>query len=452
MVFGAGVSGLSAARLLRHLGKDVLLVDQRPVSSEVLGPELAASIAPESRFLESQILQFWMPVAQLVLSPGISQQHPVVQLALQHGVEVIAEIELAYRALKGTFKADMPTIVAITGSNGKTTTTTLLAHLLKCANKKVFVGGNIGTPLCELAISKAARENLDLIILELSSFQLESLKTFHPDVAMIINLTMNHGERYKSLEDYGHSKFHISDRMDKTGYLFYPTSPNFFSSWAGPLKCHHEGLDPEQILLEVKKHPALSHFHLPGDHNLLNLAWACKALDVLKVTLSPSQWQQALESFHGVEHRLERVPSSRFSFAIYNDAKSTNFASTWTALSAFSAEKKLALIFGGKMRGGDLDEHQEELLLQRCHKIFLMGESASEYFNRWKSRARPGQLALTPSLADLKALLEVLPSENAFDVLIFSPGHPSFDQFKNYLDRGEKFKNIIAGFRSCCQS
>lgn len=440
LVFGAGTSGLSACCLLQQLNHQLYLVDQKPLGPGTLPPDLDAQLALAHRLTEEQVLKNFPPVETLVLSPGIARNHPLVLSAINQGIEVISEIELGYRHLPNK---NIP-IVAITGANGKTTTTTLLSHILQTSGLRVFTGGNIGNPLCELA--RAGHTLVpEVIVLELSSFQLESMVSFKPHIAMILNLVMNHGERYKNLEEYARAKFHITDNLEANDFFIYPQEVHLFQSMAKNLNCHTQAVINQEVLAMVKAKPWAKFFDLPGEHNWLNLAWAYLAIDRLGYKWDEQTWMKAVASFHGVEHRLERLAvGERIPFKIYNDAKSTNFTATWTAISAFAGHIPLGLVFGGKARGNDLSQEHEELLLDRCQNIYLIGETALSYFERLsRNSKRRDQVVMVGSLQQLGLKLREFSQSSPFEVLIFSPGHPSFDQFTSYIHRGESFKKII---------
>jgi UDP-N-acetylmuramoylalanine--D-glutamate ligase len=337
---------------------------------------------------------------------------------------VISEIEL------GSWWVKAP-ILAITGSNGKTTTTTMLGLALEAAGKKIFVGGNIGTPLCDYAINPI---DLDYMVLELSSFQLESMDKFHVHVGCVLNLVSNHGERYTKFEDYVRAKYHIADRMQASDHLVIDASAPLLTELEskGDFQLHLMDLSVKNIKEALSKIYDLTRFRLVGDHNLMNLyALHCMLLPLGDFT---SAIQSVIESFPGVPHRVEWVRD-----AIYNDAKSTNWEATLTALRAVKSRGLVDLIVGGKVRGSgeELTPEQINELASSVKKLWLIGESASLVAKQLSGRV---ELEEVGTLAGAVSAIK----RSNFDVVLFSPAFPSFDQFKNYVERGVAFKKLWA--------
>ena len=278
----------------------------------------------------------------MVLSPGIPRTHPVVQKVLASGGEVISEIELGYRHWKSK-------VIALTGTNGKTTTVSLLDSIFNHAGVKVFTGGNIGIPFCDGVLDQLQGKEFDVALLELSSFQLESMDTFRPHIAAILNLSMSHGERYQNLESYREAKFHLMDKMTSEDILFCAKElEDDLPAGSYQTQFIEEN---EELALELE-----SFLQIPGQHNLLNLAFA----QVLGKTygLNTEQMKRGVREFRGVPHRLEKLDCQQI---IYNDSKSTNWIATYTALSA--VEKPINLILGGQLRMKDSLSGLSNLLL-----------------------------------------------------------------------------------------
>ena len=359
----------------------------------------------------------------MILSPGISHDHNFVQSIKSLGIPIWSEIELAFRLMEKS-----PQIIAITGTNGKTTTVSLLGEILKKSGLKPFIGGNIGVSFCEYVLNQS---DFDIICLELSSFQLEQIDKFKPDIAFILNISMNHGERYDCLEDYFTAKFNIQKNMDHTNPLFLHEA--IMEKFLVKSKASIIKFPPLNYIELLQKEYELEHFKLQGDHNLLNL-WACH-LVALKLKISSKVVNDVLKTFKAIAHRIELINSS-LGIPVYNDSKSTNFESTKVALNSF--DTKVDLILGGKLRGvGDSIASHIPFLKEKCRMIYLIGESAEPL-----SRDLSGQIDHVVC-DDLKVVYKSLKKDKNSKIVLFSPGHPSFDQFKNYIQRGEYFKKTF---------
>ena len=404
VVLGLGVSGKSALKLLHLLG-----------------------LKATGRNTEEHDTEEVINNADLViLSPGIPRE------AIKNNkVEIWGEIELAYRYLESVH-ALIP-IIGITGTNGKTTTTTFLGEMLRAAGKKVFVGGNIGIPFCDMAIEVLEQKaSYDYILLELSSFQLESIERFHLSIALILNLFQNHGERYKTLEDYGKAKFNITKNMTQADLLIYPLNFPLIADWAAREKSRLIKIDTEHLEINFD----LSKFKLPGHHNLVNLSFVLAVARELK--LNQASIQKSIEDFCGVHHRIEFVPC-RKKFMAFNDAKSTNWDATITAVNAMEKkQRKLYLIIGGKKRGhGDSILPSLEALKKAVDRFYLIGEMAVEIALEITDKVE------FKNLGNLEATVQDIKKEDFNGVVLFSPGFPSFDQYLNYEKRGEHFVKLI---------
>jgi UDP-N-acetylmuramoylalanine--D-glutamate ligase len=405
VVLGLGVSGKSALRLLQLLGLVAL-----------------------GRNTNDPDIDLVMEKAELViLSPGI----PRGQIK-KKGIEIWGEIELAYRYLESV-NALVP-LIGITGTNGKTTTTTFLGEMLETAGKKVFVGGNIGTPFCELAIEvlQAKLNPYDYILLELSSFQLESIERFHLNIALILNLYQNHGERYQTIEEYGLSKFFITKNMTDKDLLIYPLNFPLIAEWGSTQTARKVIIDIESFDIGYD----LSRFKLPGIHNKINLLFVLKVAAELR--LDPEAVQSSIDRFSGVHHRIEFVEGVS-DFSAFNDAKSTNWDATITAVNAMEKkEKKLYLIIGGKKRGhGDSILPVLPVFLKNVDRIYLIGEMSDEIETEIKAKIE------YKKLITLDATIKDIRREQFDGVVLFSPGFPSFDQYLNYEKRGEDFVFLV---------
>lgn len=388
-ILGAGRSGLSALRLAQKFNYDVTLVNQGDRSSwEVEGVNC----------VEQQNIGNLLDEADIIVkSPGID---PRIKLFEDiDPKKIISEVEWAYRHYKGSAKT-----IGITGSNGKTTTSTMLAQYLECIDKSVFLGGNIGTPICDFVIEG---HDVDYIVLELSSFQLENIDQFHAKLGVILNINENHMERYDSAYDYAKAKYNLIHHCEQM--LVNQSSLYFDEAMEVCTFDHNDKKDCSMLL--------------PGDHNRQNAFVVARVLELLGE--DDSKLEEFLKEFKGVEHRLEFVGD--FSgLKVYNDSKSTNLIALEAALSGLQGSDNY-LILTGQPRGGE----DFSLVLQdeRLKKVYAYGEA---------NKVLPNFVDKKESLEDI--LNDIKGSEG---VLVFSPGFPSFDLYKNFEERGKIFKQTI---------
>lgn len=427
-VFGMGKSGVAAVRLLKKVGLEVHAVNVGPVPSWQGKDGLEKAL--EVRFMHEQehASKIFSESDLIILSPGIPSTHTILQDAHTKKVPIVSEIELAW------WFADTVPTVAITGTNGKTTTTTMISESLKALGKEVFCGGNIGVPYCEMAMEILNGKKFDYAVIEVSSFQLETIKRFHPRVGLILNLTSNHTERYQGLHDYGAAKWRITDNMTSKDDLII-------------------GAEVLDVITDAKSQPVRKHIFfknalpddfefnfsrgvLVGEHNQANYYCAWKTLQLLGVN-EPQAFQRFIDSFAGVEHRLEFVGDFN-GLKVYNDAKSTNAEATRTALSAFNRSEPLHLIVGGKLRN-ESDRLLPELLpfKNRISTVFTLGMTTERLFNELQN-----DFSVVQGY-DLDKLLAEVKRRQLKGNLVFSPAHPSFDQFTSYVNRGETFKKKV---------
>lgn len=437
-VYGMGVSGLSALRFIKALEGVALAINGGEVSSWAKAPGVLDFVGLENCFSETDpgLPHKLNSVELVILSPGIPRDHKLLKPLLEKNIPVWGEIELAYRYLEAT--NNLRPMIGITGTNGKTTTTTFFGEMIEADSKKVFVGGNIGVPFCDYAFNVLKNnQHADYILLELSSFQLESIDHFHLNVAMILNLYQNHGERYKSIEEYGRSKFFITNRFTESDVLVYAEDFPIIKNWAMTQKGKKLAVNTTQPKINYD----LSKFKLPGIHNQVNLAFILKAAET--IGLSQAAIQHSIDTFTGVHHRIEYVDGVKGlpHFRAYNDAKSTNWDATMTAVKAMEDFKlPIHLIIGGKKRGhGDSILPHIDFFKSNVAHFYLIGEMGSEI----ESEIR-GQVSCLKT-ETLEATLEYLRANFSSEkgILLFSPGFPSFDQFQNYAQRGEHFVKLL---------
>jgi UDP-N-acetylmuramoylalanine--D-glutamate ligase len=438
MVFGLGLSGISASKLAIGLGHETFGVDRLPKTS--LSEEFISLEKNGLKYLcEPDAGPFLDKTDLMILSPGIPNSNPLVQKALSSEIPVIGEIEWGYRNAKGK-------IVGITGSNGKSTTTALTAHLLKTSGKDALLGGNIGTPFCDLV--SGSSENT-LFVLELSSFQLENLQSFKADIAVLLNITPDHQDRYSDLGDYAEAKAHIFDRQDEScmsvlnfnddtvkGALDKIRSRKFFFA----LEPHnHPGafLRGGRVVFRDEKGKETELFssqdlEIKGPHNIENAMAA--SISAILCGADVDKTGEGSTTFKALPHRLELV-AKRGGVSIYNDSKATNIDSVVKALESF--DNNIILLLGGKDKGADFTLLASEIK-RRCRKVIAFG-AASKRIEETIGKDFPVSAFTTLEEATRHALS--ISEEGG--IVLLSPACASFDEFKNYEDRGNCFKKYV---------
>ncbi|MEM7008864.1 MAG: UDP-N-acetylmuramoyl-L-alanine--D-glutamate ligase, partial [Thermodesulfobacteriota bacterium] len=344
LVVGLGKTGQDTARFLIRRGAQVKASDSStreklgPVFSEMssLGVDVEAGIHTDETFLWADLI---------VLSPGVPFSIPQIKTALKNGTEVISEVELASRFINTP-------IIAITGSNGKTTTSTLIAKILERNSKKVFLGANIGTPLIQIADTA---EQFDILVLELSSFQLQGVTTFRPEIAVILNITPNHLDHHKSFEEYVQSKLKIYSNQSEQDWFIYNGEDIEIISHLNEVKSHQipfgesnlDGIKYDGSNIIFRDHSySVSETKLLGAHNIENIMAAIAGTAILGC--DPKLIQEAIDHFEPLEHRNEYI-GKLGGANVYNDSKSTSPAATQKALESLTPP--IILIAGGKDKG-----------------------------------------------------------------------------------------------------
>jgi UDP-N-acetylmuramoylalanine--D-glutamate ligase len=439
LVVGLGKSGLAAALFLRRRGAQVTVSDVR--SAEALAKDIPA-LLEEGIMVEAggHGLLTFRRQDLIVVSPGVPLDTPELVQVKSFGLPVIGELELAGRFLKGQ-------IVAITGSNGKTTTTTLLGEILKEGGLPTLVGGNIGVPVVSL-IDDSTDETWS--VLEVSSFQLESTQQFHPKIAVILNITPDHLDRHGTFENYALAKERIFAAQDASDfavlnadneraaqsaarsaakvYLFSVEHSVEQGAWLEQgFVVYRSALDAatEQIM-------PLSGIPLKGAHNVENVLAAGVAARLAGVPAEAIQ--RAVENFRAVEHRLEYVATLN-GIEFYNDSKATNVDATAKAVAAFS--KGIHLILGGKDKNSDYTQ-LAQLLRERVCAVYTIGAAAAKI----ESHLR-GVISIHSCVTLDKAVNAAATAAHPGDVVLLAPACSSFDQFESYEHRGRVFKELV---------
>ena len=439
LVVGLGKSGLSAAMFLRAQGARVTVSDTR--SAVALEKEIPA-LLEAGIMVESggHGLLTFRRQDLIVVSPGVPMDTPEVKQVIAFGLPVIGELELASRYLQGQ-------VVAITGSNGKTTTTTLVGKIFADAGVPTLVGGNIGLPVIDL-VAKSTAETVS--VLEVSSFQLETVEEFHPWIAVILNVTPDHLDRHGSFESYVAAKERIFARQTSNDFLVLnaddrvtqmcaarSTSEVF---WFSATKAVRRGaFVRDGVIVWVEKEGGVtepvmpvSEIHLKGAHNVENVLAAVCAARLAKV---PAESVRAsVAGFRAVEHRLELVRKFN-DVEYYNDSKATNVDAAMKAVASFP--RGVHLILGGKDKDSDYGV-MAEILKKRVKVVYTVG-SAAEKIERQLHGIVKMVSAQTIETAVAKAAKAALPG----DVVLLSPACSSFDQFENYEHRGRVFRQSV---------
>lgn len=441
LVIGAARSGVAAARFLAQRGAVVALNDRKPIEEWT---DAARALKAEGIGLVAGDVPMWLldQIELVVLSPGVPPKSIPVRYAERAGAEVIGEIELASRFLRGR-------IVGITGTNGKTTTTTLIGELLKGAGLDVQVGGNIGTPLISL-IENSSEEGWTVV--ELSSYQLETTVDFHPTVAIVLNLMPDHMDRYETLTDYGAAKHRIFRRQTESDVAILNADDEIVSSWASGLRAHvvffsverelEEGLflrGGHELVSRTREGERVlatrSEMQLRGLHNVQNVLAALAA--GLACGASPESMRVGVKKFKSVEHRLERVAEIN-GVEFYNDSKATNVDAALKALEAFAEiDGRIVLIAGGRGKNAPYAP-LVPLVKSKVRAIVLVGEDANRIESELKDYA---PMVRASDMRD--AVRRAFATAHAGDIVLLAPACASFDMFESYEHRGRVYKEAV---------
>ena len=445
LVFGAARSGLAAARLLRKKGKNVTILDEA-------SPEKTAAARRQAEEIGAQFVSSVSGLSFheiVILSPGIPPSHPVIQKLSQSGSLIRSEIELGYEI------CDAP-LVGITGTNGKTTVTHLTTHLFRESGRAAVMAGNVGRALCDAVLEPELHDAGAAVICEISSFQLETIERFHPRVACILNVTPDHLERYGTVEKYAEAKFPVTANQDvdddlvinaECAYCRDFAARSHARIWKFSSKKRVErgayladgklvlSLDPNCDPIEVMPRADVP---LPGMHNIENVL---AALSIgAAMGLPARDMANGVRTFRAVPHRIEpvgEVDGVRY----YNDSKATNLDSLEKALLSFN--EPIILIAGGRDKGAPWTV-LNELVAARVKGLVLVGEAAAIGRAAWASLV--GKAVDAGSMAEAVSLAHSMASPG--DVVLLSPACASYDMYRNFEERGDDFRNIVAGMKA----
>ena len=441
LVLGAGKSGIASAKFLAERGAVVALHDKKEVENWT---DTARSLKESHNVgLLSGEIPSWLldQIDLVVISPGVPTNTIPARYVDRKDGEVIGEVELAYRFLQGR-------IVGITGSNGKTTTTTLIGELLKNSGIETQVGGNIGTPL--LSLTETSTEN-SWTVVEVSSFQLETIKDFRPNVGICLNVTPNHLDRYDSFTDYAAAKHRLFMNQTRDDVAILNADDKITAEWAAGLKANvalfsvkrelDEGLflrGSDLVCRANGKERVLTtrnEIFLRGLHNVENILASLAA--GLACGASPESMRDTVHDFKGVEHRIEFVEEID-GVKFYNDSKATSVDATLKALEAMGDnDGKTVLILGGRGKNAPYDP-LVDLIEKKVRALVVIGEDADNIESQLKGHA---EIIRAASMAE--AAGKGFAAAERGDVVLLAPACASFDMFKSFEERGTVFKKEV---------
>ena len=439
LVVGLARSGLAAAKLLKGLGANVIANDIKNKNQlgevykelDLIGVEWALEVRPDEYLDRADLV---------VISPGISIESPFVKKAIKMGIEVISEVELAYRLCKAP-------IVAITGTNGKTTTTALVGEIFKAVPRETYIVGNIGIPFASIA---SQTQESQVVVAEVSSFQLEAMPTFHPRVATVLNITPDHLDRHKTMDNYINLKGGIFKNSTPSDWVILNADDPLSASLAQRTKAQvfffsrtkklSKGawVEADWVVLDVGQGRETvcrtDDIFIPGPHNLENALAAALITRVMGV--SPKTIAEVLKDFRGIEHRIELVDTVD-GITFYNDSKGTNIDAAKKAIESMNGPT--VLIAGGYDKGGSF-----EPLIDACgevvNHIVVLGQTSDKIIKAAKDKGFQ-HVYKVDSLEEgvKKAFSLALPGGN----VLLSPACASWDMFKDFEERGRVFKEAV---------
>ncbi|MCH7851722.1 MAG: UDP-N-acetylmuramoyl-L-alanine--D-glutamate ligase [Candidatus Marinimicrobia bacterium] len=438
LVLGAGRSGLAVCRLLHAAGAQATLVDDKKSPEEIA----RALNLPDVTIVPPGYQASQLTAQALVLSPGIPDSHPLVAAFLEQGLPVLSEVELASQLTTSP-------VIAVTGSNGKSTVATLIHRMMASSDFRSFLGGNIGVPFASNVLEEHALHPPSPVhVVEVSSFQAEHLNTFKPRVAVFLNLSADHLDRYPSLEIYGQAKLQLAKNIAASGWVVYNRDDPFFTAaFEGRVGAVHFSTGaPESawtihqgkwITLRGEPVVPLAELVLPGAHNVSNYLAAATAAHLMEAKVSAIV--HVMRQFTGLPHRLELVAEIA-GVRYYNDSKATNVASTRVALASFS--KDIILILGGSDKGTSDYPQLTDQLRKQVKLLITYGEVGLHLAEMYQG--------IVPIRFEERFTLAVEQAHKAAqpgDLVLLSPASASFDQFADFEQRGETFRQFIETYQ-----
>jgi len=442
LVVGLGKSGLAVVRYLVREGAQVTVSDMKKEADLDTGTLLEMKTLGVTLETGGHTMETFLRAEHILLSPGVPLDIAPLMAAKEKGIPATGEMDLAVQIMNTP-------IVAVTGTNGKSTVTAFLGELLKKAGHKAFVGGNLGTPLIEYA---ASGSKADVAVVEVSSFQLDTMESFSPLVAVLLNISPDHLDRYPNYEAYVQSKLKIFKNQGPGDFAVLNDEDATLSSFAPPqgvsvLRYGRKKKDSRQAFVEGKGIRAglpgkAGHFFdlqkcpLPGKHNVENMMAA--ALAGLALNVEAPVIQYTLNQFQGLPHRLEFAGRIR-EVDFYNDSKATNVDAVIRSIASF--DRPLILIAGGRHKGGDYAP-LVRVARGRVKKVFLMGES-----KQIMAEAFEGRIPYATAESMDEAVTKAFSAAKPHDVVLLAPACSSFDMFTDYGHRGRVFKKAVEGLQ-----
>ncbi len=437
LVIGIGKTGQSTVRFLAGRGALMTATDDKPLSEMKDAAKALSDIGARLAF-GPQDAAILSGVDLIIPSPGVPPTNPLLAEGVRRGIPVLAEIEVAFRFLRRP-------VIAITGTNGKTTATTLIGEILRVSGRRAYVGGNIGDPL--IGYVDSAQEE-DFAVVEVSSFQLEWIEQFRPAVALLLNVTCDHIDYHGTFEAYRSAKERIFENQGPGDFAIL----NADEPWTGPLARRLKSkvflfsskaevsngmfLRGDELILREKGEDReiypVGMIRIPGTHNVENVMasiLACRACGCPREGII-----EAVRAFRGIAHRIE-FAGEKNGVAFYDDSKGTNVGAVARALETFS--RPVILLLGGRDKGGDFDA-LAALIRRGVKEVILFGE-AREAIGRILGGIVKASMAPSLGKAVEKAYADAAPG----DVVLLSPGCASFDEFKDYRERGDFFKGMV---------
>ena len=440
LVVGMGVSGRSVCEALLKQGVEVVATDLRPREAFNGALDDLESSGCLLR-LGCHRSEDFRGIDQIIVSPGVPLNLEPLAEARSRGIEIIGELDWAWLQVRTP-------VVAVTGTNGKTTTTTLIGEMIRASGRRVFVGGNIGTPLSRWVLQGP---DVDCLVLEVSSFQLDTASHFRPEVAVLLNVTEDHLDRYESFSAYVDSKFSIFARQhaDNTGVLNGDDS--ICRRRAAELRGHTLLYSRHETSLNARLRGQIAEIEIPwqgsfkvdlsrsklhGAHNEENILAACLASSVMGV--SATAMGNVIDTFAGLPHRVEWLRNWN-GIDFYNDSKATNVGAVVKALESF--QRPVLVLLGGRDKLGSY-EPLGEALARKGKGAYVFGEAASRIEGELK-RFLP-----TRSFPDMHAAFDAAVTKaETGDIILLSPACSSFDQYGSYIERGEHFRALVRGLQ-----
>lgn len=437
-ILGLGKTGLSLAKHFHSQGKEVWGIDDQ---SETAMKDHSAHSFTSRLFLGGEYPP-WPEVEKFFISPGVDPKHTAAQEAAKHGLSLEGELDLAFSLCHGE-------VIAITGTNGKSTTTSLVGNILKAAGIKAGVGGNLGTPFLDLVTGESDYSHY---VVEVSSFQLESIRKFSPHIAILLNLSDDHLDRHPNLQEYLRAKRRIFDFQTENDYAIYNDDdlhtleatrgiqakkiPFSTAKKVSGAYGKEEEIQwaPEGTVISTFK---LSQCSLKGLHNLENISAAVATAKALNISDEPIQ--KAIDSFEGLPHRIQWVAKVN-GVTYYDDSKATNVGAVVMSLASF--DQDVALILGGKDKGGDYSLLRP-LLKAKAKCIIVLGEATEKISTSLKGST---EIYPVPNMEAAVHKARALTPKGG--TVLLSPACSSFDQYKNYKERGLDFQHWVKQLES----